>query len=266
DRMRVAGAGRSVVEIDGQRHMLAAAALAEPAARDWRLLLVIPEDDLVGFVAANSRRTLLLSGGVVALAICLAGLLAYQGLVADRYARLLGRREQALAAHAAALDELAATAYLEAGDRDSLRRLTETVARALAARRVALWQLDSRHEAITCLDCYDHESNGHTTATEIRRAEYPELLEALERGEDVVVADAAEDPRTAGLARGYLGAAGSRSLLAVPIRRGGGVIGCIWIEDAGAIGRQDVAAPSFARAIAHLIGPRMAPAGEPEMA
>jgi adenylate cyclase len=267
DRMRVAGAGRSIVEIDGQRHIVAAAALAEPAAQDWRLLLVIPEDDLVGFVAANSRKTLLLSGGIVALAIGLAGLLTYQGLVADRNARTLGRRERALAAQTAAFDELAATASLfEAGDQEALRRLTETVARALAARRVSFWQLDDRHDGIACLDCYDQESNGHTTGTDIRRAECPELLEALERGEEIAVPDAAQDARTAGLARGYLRAVGSRSLLSVPIRGGAGVLGCIWVEDAGAAGQQGVEAPSFARTIAHLIGSRFAPASEPEMA
>ena len=123
DRIRVAGAGRSIVEIDDQRHIVAATALAEPVARDWRLLLIVPEDDLVGFVAANSRRTLLLSSGIVALAICLAGLLAYQGVAADRTAGALGRREQALAAQTAAFDELAATASLfEAGDREAIQR------------------------------------------------------------------------------------------------------------------------------------------------
>ena len=267
DRIRVAGAGRSIVEIDDQRYIVAAAALAEPTAQDWWLLLVVPEDDLVGFVAANSRKTLLLSGGIVALAICLAGLLTYQGLAADRNARTLRRREQALAAQTAAFDELAATASLfEAGDQDALRRLTETVARALAARRVSLWQLDDRHDEITCLDCYDQESNGHTTGTDIRRAECPELLEALESGEEIAVADAAEDARTAGLAGSYLRAVGSRSLLSVPIQRGAGVVGCIWIEDAGAAGRQGVEAQPFARTIAHLIGSRFAPASEPEMA
>jgi adenylate cyclase len=267
DRMRVAGAGRSIIEIDGQRHIVAAAALAEPGAQDWWLLLVIAEDDLVGFVAANSRRTLLLSSGIVGLAICLAALLAYQGLVADRNAHILGRREQALAAQNAAFDELAATASLfETNDADALRRLSETVARTLAARRVSLWQLDDRYGGITCLDCYDQESNGHTTGTDIRRAERPELLEALERGEEIAVADAAEDPRTAGLARGYLRAVGARSLLSVPIRRGAVVVGCIWIEDAGAVGRQGVEAQSFARTIAHLIGARFAPASEPQMA
>ena len=267
DRIRVAGAGRSIVEIDGERYIVAAAALAEPAAQDWRLLLVIPEDDLVGFVATNSRKTLLLSAGIVALAICLAGLLTYQGLVADRNARTLSRRERALAAQTAAFDELAATASLfAADDQEALRRLTEAVARALAGRRVSLWQVDHGHDGITCLDCYDQESNGHTTGTDIRRAECPELLEALVRGEEIAVADAAQDARTAGLARSYLSAVGSRALLSVPIRGGAGVVGCLWIEDAVAAGWQGVEAQSFARTVAHLIGSRFAPASEPEMA
>jgi adenylate cyclase len=80
------------------------------------------------------------------------------------------------------------------------------------------------------------------------------------------VADAAEDARTAGLARGYLHAVGSRSLLSIPIRGGAVVVGCIWIEDAGGAGQQGLEAQSFTRTIAHLIGSRLAPAREPEMA
>jgi class 3 adenylate cyclase len=140
------------------------------------------------------------------------------------------------------------------------------VARALAARRVSLWQLDDRQDGITCLDSFDQESNGHTAGTDIRRAECPELLQALARGEEIAVGDAADDARTAGLAKGYLGAVGSRSLLAVPIRDGGGVVGAIWIEDAGAAGQQGVEAESFTRTIAQLIGSRFAPANEPEVA
>ena len=78
-----------------------------------------------------------------------------------------------------------------------MQRLTETVARALAARRVSLWRFDDHHAEITCLDCYDQEGKGHTTGAGIRRAECPELLEALANGDEIAVADAAEDARTA---------------------------------------------------------------------
>jgi adenylate cyclase len=267
DRIRVAGAGQSIVEIDDQRYIVAAGALAEPVPRDWLLLLVVPEDDLVGFIAANSRRTLLLSSGIVALAICLAGLLTYQGVVAERNARALGRRERALSAQTTAFDELAATASLfDARDREALRRLTETVGRALAARRVSLWQLDGRREGLSCLDCYDQESKGHTAGAAIRLDECPEFFAALANGDEISAADAAQDARTAELARSYLSALGSQSLLSVPIRMGAHVAGCIWIEDTGAVGQRGVEERSFARTIGHLLGGRFAPASEPETA
>ena len=265
ERIRVAGAGRSIVEIDGRRYIVAASLLAEPAARDWRLMLVVPEDDLVGFVAANSRRMLVMSSGVVAMAICLAALLAYQGLVADRNARALGRRERALAAQTAAFDKLAASAALfEPGDREALRRLSETAGRTLAARRVSVWQIDHRHGEIICLDCYDQESRGHTTGAAIRRVECPELFEALAGGDEIAVEDAAQDALTAALARMYLSPLGCRSLLSVPITGGHGVVGCVWIEDAGRMGRRGVDAQPFARTVAHFMGARLAAAGEAE--
>ena len=264
DRIRVAGAGRSIVEIDDRRYIVAASLLAKPMARDWWLMLVVPEDELVGFVAANSRKTLLMSSGIVALAIGLAALLAYQGLLAERNARALGRRERALAAQTAAFDELASsTALFEPGDREALRRLTETVGRTLAAPRVSLWQFDDRHGEIVCLDCYDREAKGHTTGAAIGRVECPELFAALASGDEIAVEDAAQDPRTAGLARIYLGPLGCRSLLSVPITGRHGVVGCVWVEDAGSMGRRGVDPQPFARIVAHLLGARLA-AGEAE--
>ena len=266
DRIRVAGDGRSMVEIDDRSYIVAGAALAEPAARDWRLLLVVPEDDFVGFVAVNSRKTLLLSSGIVAMAICLAGLLAYQGLVADRNARALVRRERALTAQTAAFDELAATAArLDPGDQEALRRLTETVARAVAARRVSVWQLDDAHGEVVCSDCYDQESKGHTAGAAIRRVEAPELLEALAKGDEIAVADAAEDPRTRGLARTYLSAVGAQSLLSVPIVNQDPA----WSAASGSrtperSGPGDVDVRAFARTIARLMTARFAPPREPE--
>ncbi|HSA82085.1 MAG TPA: cache domain-containing protein [Geminicoccaceae bacterium] len=263
DRVRVTGNGRSIVEIDDRRYIVAASRLTEPGAQDWRLLLVVPEDELVGFLAANSRRSLWMSSAIVAMAIGLAVLLARQGMLADRSARALSRRETALAAQTAALEDLSSTAsQFDPGDQAALRRLTETVGHALAARRSSLWQIDDRRGEIVCLDCYDREGRGHTAGTAIRRVECPELLDALQRGDEIAVSDAAEDPRTAGVARIYLSAVGSRSLLSVPITNGARVVGCIWIEDAGAIG-QGVEPRPFARTIARLIAARFAASGAP---
>jgi adenylate cyclase len=259
DRIRVAGDGQSIVEIDDRPYVVAASSLAEAMARDWSLVFVVPEEDFVGFVAANGRKMLLMSGGIVVLAVGLAALLAYQGLIADRNARLLRQRERALAAQSSAFEELASTASLfEVGDQTGLRRLTEIVARALAARRVSLWQADDRRSEIACVDCFDQETKGHTAGTEIRRAECPELLEALFHGDELTVKDAGRDPRTARLAAVYLNAVGCRSLLSAPIAGSRGVVGFVWIEDGGTTGRRQVDAESFTRTIAHMMSVRFA--------
>ena len=265
DRIRVTGDGRSIVEIDDRPYVVAASSLAKSMAHDWSLVFVVPEEDFVGFVAANGRKMLWMSGGIVALAVGLAALLAYQGLIADRNARMLGQRERALAAQSSAFEELASTASLfEMGDQAGLRRLTEIVARALAARRVSLWQVDDRRSEIVCVDCFDQETKGHTTGAEIRRAECPELLEALFQGDELTVKDAAGDPRTARLAAVYLNAVGCRSLLSAPIARSSGVVGFVWIEDGGTTGRREVDAESFTRTIAHMMSVRLAKTSGPE--
>jgi adenylate cyclase len=248
DRIRVAGDGHSIVEIDDRRIIVGSSTLADQVAAGWRLVLVVPEDELVGFVGANSRRSLWLSSGIVALAIGLAGLLASQGLIADRNARVLRRRERAFASQTAAFDELAANAALfDGSDRQALGRLTETVGHALAARRASLWRLDDRVGDLSCLDCYDQEARGHAAGATIHRAECPELLDALTRGDEIVADDAAKDPRTAKLAEVYLGPLGSRALLSVPIATQDRVLGCVWIEDAGKLGHQGVDARPFTR-------------------
>lgn len=263
DRFRISREGRSIVEVDGERYVFAASSLARAVGRDWSLLVTVPEEDFVGFVATNSRTALVMSLGVVALAVGMAGMLTYQGFVGERNARALHERELALRAQSAAYEELAATASLfDAGDRDALRRLTEIVAGAVAARRVSLWQAEADASAIVCLACYDRETRGHTSGSEILWEECPGLFEALAAGTEIAVQDARADPRTAGLAALYLEPVGCRSLLSVPINNSRGIAGFVWLEDLATGGRSGVEATTFARVIAHMLGVRFSAAAE----
>ena len=118
DRLRVLGPGQHVMETEQGRVIIAERPLASVVGRDWFLLFVVPEDDFVGFVAANNRTTLLMSLAVVALAVALAALLAVQGLRADREARRLRRQQRTLQAHSSAFADLAACdALFDTGDR-----------------------------------------------------------------------------------------------------------------------------------------------------
>src|SRR5262249_49435190 len=73
-------------------------------------------------------------------------------------------------------------------------------------------------------------------------------------GEEIEVADAASDKRTAELHRVLMHPLGSRALLAVPVRRDERVVGSLWLEDAG----NSAGARDFLRAVANMVALRMA--------
>jgi len=257
DRVRIAGPGRSIMEVDGERYIVSASPLSGTIGRDWTLLFVIPENDFVGFVTANNRNAVLMSLGIIVLAIGLASLLAYQGLVSDRNARAVERRQHALEEQSGAFAELASMATLfDPEDLKSVQKLNETTARALAARRVGVWQLEASGDGIVCIDCFDRETKGHTSSTQILGIECPRLMAALLSGDEVVAADASQDPRTAELHEAYLQAVGCRSLLSVPVVNRNGIVGFVWVEDTAAIGERHADAQTFVRVAANMIGAR----------
>lgn len=261
DRLRVQGPGQHVMETEQGRIIVAERPLASVVGRDWSLLFVVPEDDFVGFVAANNRTTLLMSLAVVALAIALAVLLAVQGLRADREARSLRRRQRTLQAHGSAFADLAACdALFEPRQSSGVRDLAVIVARALSARRVSIWRLDQQASQLVCETCWDEETKGYTTGAEFVVRDSPALFEALTSGEVIDAADAAADPRTAELYRVYLQPVGCQSLLAVPVRSRGAVVGSVWAEDADTGSGQQADAQTFLRAVAGMLSARFAAA------
>jgi adenylate cyclase len=254
DVFRVEGYGRRTIDIGGERYITAATQILGGHSQDWTTLIVVPERDFVGFVALNNRSTLLMSGGVVLLAALFAALLISQGLRADRNAVLVVAREQAREAQSRAFTELAANAALfDPSQEDAVRSLTRIAARAVAARRAAIWRVATDGNAIVLEDCRDRENDGHTAGVEYARGEMETFFVALEAGQEIETSDAAQDPRTAGFHAHYLQPMGSRALIAVPIRSDARWTGIVCFEDWRADG-----ALSFARALANMLSVRHA--------
>ena len=65
DMLRLEGSGRPMMTIGAQRHLVVSTPLDAVIGRDWVLLLVVFEADLVGFVGRTSR-TALAAGWLVA--------------------------------------------------------------------------------------------------------------------------------------------------------------------------------------------------------
>jgi class 3 adenylate cyclase len=253
DRFRIEGPGRRIVQVQDRRYVTAVTAL--PAAgRGWSILIVVPEDEFVGFVTSNNRNALLLSIGIILIAGILAALLVRQGLRADRNARLVHDRQRAIARQSGAFATLAADADLfDPAGNEPPRALTETLAGVTGARRASVWRLTDRGRTLRCEDSFERESGGHVDGLELHQDELPQFFNHLVKGEEVEVADAAADRRTHDVERVVMRPLGSRALFAVPVRRGERVVGAVWLEDApGTTGARD-----FVRAVANMVALRM---------
>jgi class 3 adenylate cyclase len=254
DRFRIEGHGRRVIEV-GERRYITAVTPLPTAGRKWSVLIVVPEDDFVGFVENNNRSALGMSLVVVAIAAALAALLVRQGLRADRSARLLLDRQRVISRQSAAFGTLAADADLFDPTRNAPpRALTETLAEVTGARRTSVWRLTAGALTLCCEDSFERETGGHVDGLELHRDELPQFFTQLVKGEEIEVADAGRDRRTADLHRVVMEPLGSRSLLAVPVRRNERIVGSVWLEDAP----ETVGARDFVHAVANMVSLRMA--------
>jgi adenylate cyclase len=262
NRLRIAGHGHGTVDVDGERIVFASTALPIAADKKWSVLIVVPEREIIGFVAANNRTALLLSLSVIIIAALLAGLLVRQGVRADRNARRVRERQDAIEAQSHAFAALADSAALfDADDRRGTSALSESLAGVTGARRISVWRVAHGGRSLVCEDCFDRASKLHTAGIELHRGELGQAWTAL-CGDDVLdLADAAQDARMGGLLDVYLRPLDIGALMAIPIIRGGEVIGSIWLEDLPPAAQRRAGIESFARTVAHMEAVRIAAPG-----
>jgi adenylate cyclase len=263
DHFRIEGYGSRLITVDGEQLVSIAASLPA-ASHNWSLLIVVPERDFTGFVAANSRHALALSLIVVALTALLAGLLVRQGLRADRTARLLIDRGRAVERQGAAFAALTRQPDLMDPAREApVRALTEILAELAAARRTSVWRVSEGGRKLVCEDAYERESAGHIAGLEIARAELPQFFAALAKEAPIASDDAANDRRTAELHRVFMHPFNSRALTAVPITVVERFAGAILLEDATRLTEVHDLLPALASMLAirmHSPEPEEAPA------
>ncbi|MEA3281731.1 MAG: GAF domain-containing protein [Euryarchaeota archaeon] len=167
---------------------------------------------------------------------------------------ILREREQIVRKQNEMLIELAKCNELYSGDLvDSLHVITAATARAVEVERVSVWQYADDHSMLRCTDLYELSTDHHSEGMVLMAADYPSYFKAL--GEGVVIAahDAHRDPRTKEFSDSYLSPLGITSMLDVPIRLNGVVIGVVCYEHVGPIRRWTMEEENFARAPADYI-------------
>jgi hypothetical protein len=121
-------------------------------------LIVVPEDDFIGFVASNNRVALALSGVIVLLVIVLAALLVLQGMRSDRSVRRVAERGRAIEKASAAYTAI--SEHLAEHDGQSAAAASVALAGLTEASRVGVWSLTRSGRVLHCIDSFDAEPSG----------------------------------------------------------------------------------------------------------
>lgn len=253
---RISGQGQRIFEVSGRRYISLISALSAAIGRKWSVFIVVPEDDFVGFVATNNRRSLILSLSIVAISAVLAILFALQALRADRNAHMVLERKHQLEAQSIAFSELTSRAMVfDPESVEGLHQLTEITAEVFGVFRAGVWHIGSGDETLVCQDVYDSESHGHTSGMELKRKNFRKFFREVLSGLTMAVTDMADDPRTDELRELFLNALGVRSILFAPVLLEGKVSGIVSLERTRA-GEWSAEEVSFAQAVAGIVSTR----------
>lgn len=136
---------------------------------------------------------------------------------------------------------------------EKLKTIIGSDAKIINVERVSLWLLDNSHSSITAENIYSLTKNQYIPGLTLQREEYPNYFQAIESSLTVDVADAVADPRTSEFSNSYLIPNGITSLLDIPIRIGGDLIGILCHEHVGEKRNWSIDDIRFASSIADLI-------------
>ncbi len=167
---------------------------------------------------------------------------------------ILREREQIVRKQNEMLMELAKCKELYSGDlADSLQVITEATAHAVEVERVSLWLYEAGHSTIRCVDLYTMNTDSHSEGMVLAAVDYPSYFKALEEGAFIAAHDAHNDPRTKEFSDSYLSPLGITSLLDVPIRLKGEVVGVVCYEHVGPARKWTMEEENFARSPADYV-------------
>lgn len=133
------------------------------------------------------------------------------------------------------------------------RQVTEAMAYAMDVERVSVWRHNTEHTALTCIDLFHKSKREHSSGMEFTAGTYPAYFQALEDHDVLSVADSRNDPRTSEFTDDYLVPLGIQSMLDVPLRPGGKLLGVLCCEHVGMQRTWGADEQVFAMAVANLL-------------
>ena len=135
----------------------------------------------------------------------------------------------------------------------SVEAITRTASGVLGVSRVSVWLFTEDRGSIVCEALFEHGRFSATPGLTLEANRYPIYFEAIDQSRALAVLDAFLDLRTREFASDYLKPLGITSLLDVPIRLAGSVVGIVCHEHVGARREWTPEDEHFAGSIADFI-------------
>jgi PAS domain S-box-containing protein len=152
------------------------------------------------------------------------------------------------------LSELAKNAQVYGGNlQEALQTVTRVAAECLRTERVSIWFFIGDRSGIRCADLYQLATREHSQGLALSAPDYPKYFQELDSERVVAADDAQVDPRTDEFAANYLIPLGITSMLDMPIRSEGRMVGVICHEHIGPKRQWTMEEQHFAAAVANTV-------------
>lgn len=155
--------------------------------------------------------------------------------------------------HKQAEDRLYRSECIRSGKLDeAIREIMVVASEAMQVKRCNIWQIDNNFQAIRSIGNYDHDK-GFLPAVSLTRSSMPAYFDLLATEELITTSDSPNDKRTQELSANYIIPNGILSMMDVPVRIEGRMVGLICFEETKAMRAWDVAEQKFGLTIAQII-------------
>ena len=135
----------------------------------------------------------------------------------------------------------------------ALQTIIEVTVKILEIDRCSFWRFNDDQSQITCVDLYIKDKNLHEKDAILRSSDYPRYFNELKEKRLIDASQAETDPRTNEFADTYLRPLGIKSMLDIPVRLQGNVIGILCNENCKQVRQWTKDEQNFGSAIADFL-------------
>jgi light-regulated signal transduction histidine kinase (bacteriophytochrome) len=134
-----------------------------------------------------------------------------------------------------------------------MKRAVEEVAKTLAVERAGIWFLNDDVSQLVCEELYTLSGGAREKGMFLTAADYPVYFKAIENSRILAVNDARTDPHTEAFTGEYLEPLGITSMMDVPIRLHGRLLGVVCCEHVGPPREWSLEEQDFGASVADMI-------------